>query len=195
MGRPADGRAALERSIAIYPTSSALSNLATLDYREGRFGDAAKTYQKATELNPRDYRIWRNLAIAYGRAGEPQKKLDAYRNALELAQQERQRDPGNVMLMAEVADCQAQLGQAADARRLLAEAERLGPGDCDVAKTAAGVYEDLGDRDAALRLIGAAFERGLDREEVERAPTFEKLRADPRYQALVARLASGKKSP
>jgi Flp pilus assembly protein TadD len=193
MGRAADGRAALERSIAIYPTSTALSNLATLDYREGRFADAAKTYEKATELNRRDYRIWRNLAVAYRRAGEPQKMLDAYRNALELARQERQRDPKNGMLVAQMADCHAKLGNEPEARSLLAEAEKLEATKYDVPELAAGIYEDMGDRDAALRLLGVGIARGLPRESVEKAATFDKLRADPRYQALVARVASGKK--
>ena len=91
------------------------------------------------------------------------------------------------------ADCHAKLGDAAEARRLLAEAERLEPASAAVAELAAEVYEDLGDRDAALRMLDQALAFGVSREEVERAPTFETLRADPRYQTLVARVASGKK--
>jgi tetratricopeptide (TPR) repeat protein len=118
---------------------------------------------------------------------------EAWRKALELGRLERELNPTSGTLAVQVADCHAKLGEEAEARRLLAEADRLAPNDATVAKQEAEVYEDMGDRDAALRLIGAAFARGLDRKEVERAPTFEKLRADPRYQALVARAASGKK--
>jgi tetratricopeptide (TPR) repeat protein len=190
--RPADARAALERSIAIYPTSGALSNLGTREYVEGRFAEAARIYSKATEVNPRDYRVWRNLAIARMRAGM-EGAGEAWRKGLELGRLERELNPTSGTLAVEVADCHAKLGEETEARRLLVEAERLGPEDNDVAKTAAEVYEDMGDRDAALRLIGAAFARGLSREGVEQAPTFEKLRADPRYLVLVARLVSGKK--
>jgi tetratricopeptide (TPR) repeat protein len=192
LGRPADARAALERSISIYPTSGALSNLATMEYSEGRFAEAARIYSKATEVNPRDYRVWRNLAIARTRGGIDAAG-EAWRRALELGELERGLNPNSAPLAVQVADCHAKVGEATEARRLLAEAERLAPEDRDVAKTAAEVYEDMGDRDAALGLLGVAFARGLAREEVERAPTFEKLRADPRYQALVARLASGRK--
>jgi len=193
LGRNTEARAALEKSIRLNPTGGALSNLATLEYGEGHFAEAARIYEQATQLNQRDYRIWRNLATAcaHVEGGRP-KTLEAYRRALDLAEQERKRDPGNGMLAAETADCQAQLGNTVEARRLLAEAEKLAPTDGNAAELAAQVYEDLGDRESALKMLGAALARGYKLEDVEREPTFEKLRADPRYQALVARSASGK---
>ena len=194
LGRKTEARAALEKSIALYPTSGALSNLATLEYDEGRFADAVRIYEQATKLNPRDYRVWRNLATAYARVegGRP-KALEAYRAALDLAEQERQRNPGNAMLAAELADCHAQLGHRVEARRLLAEVDKMASASGSVAELAAEVYEDLGDREAALKMLGVALARGFSREEVERSPTFEKLRADPRYQAVVKRSVSGGK--
>jgi hypothetical protein len=42
-------------------------------------------------------------------------------------------------------------------------------------------------------MLGAALARGYKLEDIERAPTFEKLRADPRYQTLASRSTSGKK--
>jgi serine/threonine protein kinase/tetratricopeptide (TPR) repeat protein len=192
--RNTEARAALVKSIGLNPTGGALSNLATLEYGEGHFVEAARIYEQATQLNQRDYRIWRNLATAYAHVegGRP-KTLEAYRRALDLAEQERKRDPGNGMLAAETADCQAQLGNTVEARRLLAEANKLAPTDGNAAELAAQVYEDLGDRESALEMLGAALARGYPREEVERAPTFEKLRADPRYQALVTRSTPGNK--
>jgi tetratricopeptide (TPR) repeat protein len=194
LGRNDEARAMLEKSIALYPTSAALSNLARLEYREGRFGEAARINEQATKVNPRDYRVWRNLGTAYARVdgGRP-KALEAFRTALELGEQERQRDPGNGMLTAEVADCHAQLGHTAEARRLLAEVETQAPTNAAVAAFSAEVYEDLGDRDGALKALGAAFARGYPREEVERAQIFERLRADPRYQSLASGPVSGRK--
>ncbi len=193
LGRKAEARAALEKSIALYPTSSAVSNLATLQYGDGHFAEAARTFEQATKLNPRDYRVWRNLATAYAREGRGEKKLDAYRTALDLAGQERQRDPGSGMLAAELADCHAQLGHEAEARRLLADVAKLAPADANALELAAEVYEDLGDRKAALEMLGVALARGYPREEIERSQTFDQLRADPRYQAVVSRSVPGGK--
>jgi tetratricopeptide (TPR) repeat protein len=194
LNRPAEARVAFEKSIALYPTSGALSNLATLEYGERRYAQAADYYERATALNTRDYRIWRNLAIARMRAGATADKArEAWRKALELGELERGLNPNNAALAVQVADCHAKLGEEAEARRLLAEADRLSPNDANVAEQVAEVYEDMGDREAALRMLEAGFKRGLTREEVERASTFDKLRTDPRYQALVARWASGKK--
>jgi len=197
--RKAEARVAFEKSIQLYPTSAALSNYATLEYRDKRFAEAADIYKRATQLGPRDYRIWRNLALAYSRLEGDQARVqaqEAFRTAQGLAEQERQRDPRNGFLAAQLADCYAKLGNETEARRVLAEVEKLAPGGSEAKnamKLAAEVYEDLGGRDASLRMLEAAFARGLTREEVEQAPTFDKLRADPRYQALVARTASGRK--
>jgi tetratricopeptide (TPR) repeat protein/TolB-like protein len=193
--RQAEARVAFEKSIQLYPTSGALSNYATLEFRDKRFAEAAAIYKRATQLGPRDYRIWRNMALAYSQLGGEQAGVearDAFRTAQGLAEQERQRDPKNGMLAAQLADCHAKLGNETEARSLLAEAEKLEAKKYDVPELAAGIYEDMGDRDAALRLLGVGFARGLPRKRVEQASTFDKLRADPRYQALVARLASGK---
>jgi serine/threonine protein kinase/Tfp pilus assembly protein PilF/TolB-like protein len=197
--RQAEARVAFEKSIQLYPTSGALSNYATLEFGDKRFAEAAAIYRRAAQLAPRDYRIWRNMALAYshldgGQAGVEAR--DAFRTALGLAEQERQRDPKNGMLAAQLADCHAKLGNETEARRVLAEVEQQAPGGSETKNTmklAAEVYEDLGDRDASLRMVEAGFARGLTREEVEQAATFDKLRVDPRYQSLVARLASGKK--
>ncbi len=194
LGRKAEARAALEKSIALYPTSSALSNLATLEHGEGHFAEAARINEQATNLNPRDYRVWRNLATAYARIeGARPKALDAYRKSLDLAELEFQRDPGNGMLAAMLADCHAQLGHETEARRLLSEADKLAPASPDVAELAAEVYEDLGDREAALKMIGSALARGYSREELEQSQAFQQLRADPRYQAVVGRSTTGTK--
>ena len=102
-------------------------------------------------------------------------------------------NPGNGMLVAELADCHAQLGDVARGATPARGGGEAGAGQtAKVASLAAEVYEDLGDRDAALATLGVGLARGYSREEVERVPTFEKLRADPRYQALVARSTSGK---
>ena len=80
-----------------------------------------------------------------------------------------------------VADCLSQTGDAARARSTLAESLSLAPGDINVAATAASVYEDLGERQAALRWLDAALRAGYSRAEVEHDPSFKRLCADPRY--------------
>jgi tetratricopeptide (TPR) repeat protein len=80
------------------------------------------------------------------------------------------------------------LGDRAKARTLVDEALRLAPGDSEVHYRAADVFETLGNRDAALRWLGEALAAGRLRSDLERSPSFARLRADPRYAKLIASL-------
>jgi len=181
--------AAFERSLAIFPTGVAASNSATLRFDRGDYAGAARSFERATSLSPRDHRIWRNLGAAYYWApGERERAAAAYRKAAELGEQERTIDPRNGMVLVELADCAAMLGQKPRAIALAEEALRLAPGDADVQYMAADVYEVLGNRQEALRLLGLALRGGRQRVDLERSPSFARLRTDPRYAALIASL-------
>jgi hypothetical protein len=56
------------------------------------------------------------------------------------------------------------------------------------------VFEELGDREEAIRQLRAALKAGVSPEEFERDPTFDELRKDPRYAALVKAFAGNKDS-
>ena len=146
-------------------------------------------YETATSLSPRDYRLWRNLAAGYDKApGRQDRAAEAYRRALDLAEQERALDPTDGRVVIEVADCAAMLGEKARARALTAEALKLAPTNSEVQYMAADIYETLGDRASALRWLEAALRAGYQRTLLETSPSFAKLRADPRYAKMIASL-------
>jgi Tfp pilus assembly protein PilF len=184
LDRKADAKAALEKSIQLYPTASALSNLGALEYSEGHYGSAAALFEQAAAKNALDFRWWQNAGSAYAQAGRRPESQRAYRRALELGEKERRMDPANGMLAALVADCHAQIGEEAEARQLLKEADTLEPASGTVAERLAEVYEDLGDRNAAIKWLGLAFARGYSHALVDESATFRSLRTDPRYQGL-----------
>jgi len=103
----------------------------------------------------------------------------------ELVSQERRLDPRNPAVVVELADCLAMAGARARARALLAEGIALGKVEVPVARIAAGAYEQIGDREQALRWLGEALRGGYSREQVEKDPWLEALRSDSRYAALV----------
>ena len=184
-----DAEAALRQASSDQPYGSALSNLGWLQFRVRReYGQAARTFERATTASPRDYRLWKNLAEAYRLApGERERSAGALQKAISLLEEERTVDPRNPMVLVELGDCYAMLGQAPKARPLVAEARRLAPTDADVAYTAATAYEAMGDRDAAIAAIAAAFDADIDLVEVESDTWLEQLRADPRYASLLER--------
>ena len=184
IGRYDEARAALQRSLAIRPTFAAASNLATVEFRRGRYAEAARAFERALALDDRDYRIWRNLAAAQYWAGERGLALDAYRKAAGRAEAARALNPQNAEAQIALADCHAMLGDAKQARALATEALHQAPRDVQIIQTAVGVYEQLGDRDTALRWLQEALKLGFPRDNFERSPTLTELRKDPRYSAL-----------
>ena len=185
LDRYGEAEAAWEKSVSFHPTASALSNLATRRFFQGRYAEAARKYEEATKLAKRDYRIWRNLGAAYFWApGERGRAAAAYRTAVELGEQERRLDQRNAPLLADLADCLALLGESKRARTLLAEALKLEPGNNNVTQMAVGIYEALGERDAALRCLDKALKEGYSRDQIEHDPFLAGLRADPRYVEL-----------
>jgi eukaryotic-like serine/threonine-protein kinase len=189
--RWSDAEKALASSIQAYSTGPALSNLGYLQYHvRRRYADAAQTFQRAAEISPRDPRIWKNLATARYWAGQRDPAMAAYRQAAALLDQLRAVDPTNPETLADLADCQAMLGDHASARALLAEARKNGP-DGDALSVMVGAYETLGDREEALRQLRAALKAGARPSEFDEEPMFEKLRSDPRYAAIVKAAAAG----
>jgi serine/threonine-protein kinase len=167
------------------PYGPALSNLGTNQFRSRQYDAAADTFERAVTVAPRDARIWRSLGASCSFApGRHDRSLEAFRQAAALFEEEIKIDPTNAETLIYAADCYSQLGDAGRARALAADALKRGmaPDDLDVA---AGVYEQIGDRTAALGQVRAAFDAGIDPSVFDHAPTFEKLTKDPRYATLV----------
>ena len=177
----------LHHAVALRPYGPALSNLATLQFRVRRqFAESARTSERATQVAPRDYRIWRNLAAAlYWVPGERDRATGALRKAVAILDESRKIDPTNPEILVQLADSHAMLGEAPQARAFASDAVKLAPADGDVAALAAGAYETIGDRDAALRHVAVALGKGVDRFEFESDPTFDRLVKDARYAAIV----------
>jgi eukaryotic-like serine/threonine-protein kinase len=182
VGRDAEAVAVLERAMSLQPTYAAASNLGTIHFGQGNYAAAARAFEKALALDDRDYRLWRNLATSYRWApGEDGKARAAYERAAHLAEQRLGVNPRDAAVLADLADCHAILGDRARSSEELKRALAIAPDDVELQQVAAGVYEQLGDRESALRSIRLAIEGGYPREQVERDPDLSGLRADPRF--------------
>jgi tetratricopeptide (TPR) repeat protein len=195
-GRVEEAQREFERSFEIQQTASAASNMGTLLYRRGDFPAAATWFEKAAELSPQDYRMWRHAGAAYNRApGQRDRAAGAYRKALAIAERELALDPTDGRVIIDAADCLSMLGDKPRALSLTADALARTPQDPEVQYTAADIYETLGERAAALRHLELALRAGYQRTLLEASPGFANLRADPRYKQLIASLPAGTAKP
>ena len=182
LGRNDEASAVLEKGLSIRPTYRAASNLATIEFLRGRYGEAARAFETAIGIHDQDYRLWRNLAAAYYWApGERHRAAAAYRRAAEMAERGSEVNPRDAHVLVHLADCYAMLGQTGRARELAVRALEMAPEDVEVMQYAGAVYEQLGDRASALQWIERALRAGYPREQIEKDPMLAALREDPRY--------------
>jgi serine/threonine-protein kinase len=184
--RLADAREMFEQSLKIAPNYGAYSNLGSIYFAEGRYNDSAAMFEKALSQDGRDYKVWGNLASAY--YWIPDKKVKAqeiFKRAAQMAEAQRKINPRNSGILSNLADYYAMTGDRTRSLELVQQALSLAPGDVDVIYRAAQTYENLGQRDTALRWIAKALAQGYARASIERSPGLRDLRTDPRYQRLV----------
>ncbi len=180
-------RTNLERAVDTGELYWALSNLATLEYYEGRHRAAAELFRRALAIDDSDYKVWNNLAEASRASGRDREQIsDAYGRAAELARTRLRERPDDTGLLIDLASFAVHLGQPAVARDRLLEAEELGIERVDLLFAAADTYERLGEREQALVWLDRALRAGLPLSTVERYPDFDSLRSDPRFRELLA---------
>ena len=178
-------REQLERAVAIGSDYEAFANLATLEFYDGRFAEAAALYERALEMDDSDNMVWLGLAEArkFG-DGSPESVRDAYQQAADRVSRRLEVDPDNVGLLIDLAGLQLQIDQRTDALSII---ERLPLDEVtapNMMYSLAEIFEVLGDRSEALAWIEHALEAGFPLHVIEDYAAFDALRSDPRFELL-----------
>jgi eukaryotic-like serine/threonine-protein kinase len=175
------------QSLSLRPTASAYSNLGTVYFFLGRCAEAVPLMEHASQLTPKSEQVWGNLGDAYacvsGRKGDADL---AYRRAVQLGQDRLAVNANDGETLSVVALYEAKLGDKTKALQNIEKARHLAPGSRKVQWEAALIYELAGQRDHALESLEAAIHGGQPLDEVRGEPALRNLRADPRYQQLMA---------
>ncbi len=195
LGRADDAAAMMKKSLSIKPSALGYANLGTLYFFQGNYSDAVPLMEKATEMEPGNYVYMGNLGDAYRWApGYQDRAPEAYRQAIQLAEQELTLNPQNADLRSSLAGYYAKLPDHAEALAEIARARRLAPMNPQVLFKAALVYEIAGRREQALGALDLALQSGYSMDEARQEPELAALRKDPRYQRLEQRMAAGSAS-
>jgi serine/threonine-protein kinase len=190
-GRTAEAIRAFEDALVIEPTARAYSNLGTLYFEDGRFGDAAEMFEKGIELEGDDipanrYYLVANLASALHWSGEREGARSSYLRAIELAESVLEDGSGdNQTVLADLAGYYGMVGQPERGIELLEAFSLQEIHDPYMAGAIAESFEDLGERDRALQWLGMALDNGLPVDWISSRPSFNGLRNDDRYRVLV----------
>jgi tetratricopeptide (TPR) repeat protein len=180
-----DATRMFEKSFAMGRSYFACANLGTLYYMQERFEDAVKMYVWAREYKPDGYLLLGNLASArYWISGVDPETRALLEQAISLAKEALARSPRDGVICALLAGYYSVL-LPDSARAYAEEALRLEPENPETLFRTAQAYEQLGERERALTLLGGAIDRGYSRKEIGAERQFRDLRTDPRYALLI----------
>ena len=186
-GRYPEAIPLLERSLAIRETGDAKSNLATAYFQSKRYAEAAKIYEGAAAIDPKNYEVWGNLGDAYYWApGLRERAPQAYRKAVQLAEAKRKVNARDANLLSYLASYYAMLGSRKPAEERIAEALRLAPRDAEVLFYSAVVHEQTGETNKVLDALERSVAAGYSRETIQDTPNFSRLQENPRFQRLIS---------
>lgn len=175
----------LRKSLSIEPNYRAYSNLGALLFGDGKYPEAAQTFEKALALNSRDPRVWGSQGDAYYWSGAKDKATSAYSKAVELMQAQLKVNPADAMSAIQLALWDSMLGEREKSARLAKEALAKSPPDPEILFRAAEIFEQNGDRKAAINTLAEAIRAGYPANAIERDPTLQRLREDPQYKKLL----------
>ncbi len=188
-GRAEDALTMLQQGMRHGTSAGLYSNLGTVLFTLGRYGEAAESFERAVSASkgsPNDYVQWANLGDALrwlpGREAEARA---AYASALRIADELLHRHPDSATLSSRAALYAARLGRFDLARRHAATALARAGDDPDVLFRAALVAELSGSREVALERLRRAIGKGYPQHMIASEPDLLALRRDRRYHSLL----------
>ena len=187
----ADAVKPLEVSLAIHPTADTYSNLGTAYYYQHRFNDAAQAYEKAVQMNDKDYTNWGNLGEAYYSNRERQRATDEFQKAIQLAEKDLAINPRDPQVLKDLADYHAMINDRVDALRYLDRALKESRFEKRELYAAALVYNHLGESGPSLEWLGKALRAGYSTNTAIQQPDLDNLHGDRRFQDLLKSSNSG----
>ncbi len=186
-------REQLGRAVAIGSDYEAFSNLATLEFYDGKFAKAAELYERALEFDDSDNMVWLGLAEARKFGGSPPERIrEAYQRAAELVSRRLETEPGDLGLLVDLAGLKLQLDQRVEAEEIIENLRLDEITSADMMFSLAEIFEVLGERDEALAWVERSLKAGFPLDVIADYAAFAALCADPRFGLLAETYAESR---
>jgi tetratricopeptide (TPR) repeat protein len=184
-GRYDDAIQMASTAAELSPAALIYTTLGTAYLYRGCADAAGVNLRYATSLEPDYWLVWANLghAMALWRPSRAEAET-VYRRAVETARRTVQQNPGHVRAWSQLAVNLARLGEFNQAFDAIGAALRLGRSE-EAFLAAAQVDELAGRRDEAFHVLDDAFQKGISIYQARAATNLERLRADPKFAAMV----------
>lgn len=184
-GRFREADAEEERALELEPLSLVINfEVGLASYSSRSYDQAIDQFQKTLELDATFPPPYAYLAAAYEQKGMFQEAITTFQRAITVSQ-----GPPKAMAMAGLAHVYAVSGRKTEARKILADLQRLSERSYVPATSTAMIYAGLGDKDQAFAWLDKAYEeRSFPLSNVNMEPRFDPLRSDPRFADLLRRI-------
>ncbi len=165
-----------------------VSNLGTAYFfsdRPDKWEQAEKNYLLAVRLNPRDAMYQANLGDLYAVLERNEEAQNRYLRARSLIEERVKDDPGNPVLLTELADYSAKGGDCGTALSLTDQLRIALPDTGPSAHRLAYIFAMCGEDDDAMEALRRAVELGEPAEIIRQEDEFRALHSLPEFMALV----------
>ncbi|CUJ97645.1 invasion protein regulator [Ruegeria denitrificans] len=153
------------------------------------FEKAARHFEQAWKISPRDPQAPFLLMAVYGKLGREEDVLKAARATLETARCKLEVEPGNSRACFQCAHALAHIGRSNDAEEMIRRAIDLDPGDRIVVYNAACMFATIGRVDQALDTLENMPGHQLQMLDwIRNDGDLDNLRDHPRFQKFMAAL-------
>jgi len=161
-------------------------------YHQGKTERAAELWERATGLDPDEFRIWQVLPQVYRSLGRFEDELAASRQLEVVARRRLEINPDDLQTLLALSTAQLVLSKTDKAIELADRVLALAGDDAAILYNAACVYSRAGATDTAIAVLEKSFDAGLaDPSWMEQDSDLDKVRDDPRFIALVERMKAG----
>ncbi|MGI9271213.1 MAG: tetratricopeptide repeat protein [Woeseiaceae bacterium] len=182
-----NAEAAYQRSLLLNPTRVIYTNLGTLFYYQGRYEKSVEMHRYAVDIAPENFRAWGKLAAAARYVpGMEEQSTDAYQEAIALAENAVEINPGDSQALAYLAGYYINIDDEEKAREFISRALQLEYDNPEIHYFRAIVDVALGDIDDGLDALEKAVDKGYSTRLIEFDPQFESIREKERFQVLTA---------
>ena len=163
--------------------------LARSSYLQGQLENAIQYFETSWNLDPEDFESPLLVHDLYDKTGDREGALRAAKIGVDRVEQHVENYPDNHRAYYLGASALIKLGDAELARKWADRAYQLAPDDNATRYNLACFYIKYGDKDKALDFLEDSI---ASREWMENDPSLEPLRKEPRFQAMLEKLAPEK---
>lgn len=162
-----------KKALKMAPNGNNYSNVATALFYQKKYSESVAFFEQAVALNPKQLLFWANLADGYRWAGQQEKSVHSYQQAINLIQQRLKTSPESLRLQSRLALYQAKSANCHSAVNFLNSG--IAYPDNSVVIMAAQIAEICQQRAKAIDLIKKAMSAGYSTHSIQEEPEFEVL--------------------